>query len=99
MLEQNSIEQLKDAITPILKRAGVLRSSLFGSMARGEANRDSDVDLLVDLPYGKTLFDLIDLKMNLENALGRSVDLSTYKSVKPRLKEYIDRDLVLLYEI
>ena len=76
------IQQIKDKITPILKEAGVLRSSIFGSVARGEARSDSDIDILVDLPQGKSLFDLVDLQDQLEKRLGKKVDVGTYRSIK-----------------
>lgn len=83
------IEQIKTKALPILKEAGVTRSSIFGSYVTGEAKEDSDIDILVDLPRGKTLFDLADLKMKLEDALGKEVDVITYNSIYPPLKKYI----------
>jgi hypothetical protein len=66
-------------------------------VARGEAGEDSDVDILVDLPRGKSLFDLAGLKIELEKSLGRKVDLVTYNSIYPRLKEFVLKDQFLLY--
>ncbi len=84
-----NIETIKREILPILKEAGVLRSSLFGSVARGEADAESDVDILVELPRGKSLFDLVDLRDRLAAALRKKVDLGTYRSVKPDFKSKI----------
>ncbi len=89
-----TIEQIKEKAAPVLKEAGVLRSDIFGSVARGEANDQSDVDFLVELPPGTTLFDLADLHQKLEEALERKVDVITYRSVSPRLKDYIEQDRV-----
>jgi hypothetical protein len=69
-----------------------LRSSLFGSVVRGEQTEESDIDILIEFPKGKSLIDLIDLEMKLEQTLGRKVDLLTYNSVSPYLKEYIQHD-------
>lgn len=80
---------IKKQITPILKEAGVLKSSVFGSVARGEAKPDSDVDILVELPEGKSLFDLIDLQNKLEAKLGKKVDVITYRSVHHLLRDII----------
>lgn len=74
---------------PILKQAGVTRSSIFGSYVRGEATKDSDIDFLVEVPRDTDLFDLADLKIKLEKALGKETDLVTYKSVDPLLKDRI----------
>ncbi|MFH1145540.1 MAG: nucleotidyltransferase family protein [bacterium] len=76
---------------PVLKKAGVIRSSLFGSRVRGNADPDSDYDFLVEFPQGKSLFDLIDLQLQLELVLGGKVDVVTYRSVNPRLKPYIEQ--------
>lgn len=91
---QKRIEQIKDKILPILKEAGVKRSSLFGSYVRGDQTKGSDIDILVDFPRGKSLFDFIDLQLKLEDVLGKRVDLGEYTTIKPRLKEYINNEAV-----
>ena len=88
------IQTIKDKIIPILKQAGVLKSSVFGSVARGEAKEDSDVDLLVELPENKSMFDLIRLEARLQEALNKKVDVVTYYSVNPLLKEIIFKEQV-----
>lgn len=90
-------EEIKEKAVPILKEEGAIRAALFGSVAREEADEDSDVDILVDLPRGKSLFDLAGLKIRLEESLGREVDLVTYNSIYPKLKEYILKEQFLLY--
>lgn len=89
-----SIEEIQQKITPILKQAGVIRSSVFGSVARGEATSDSDVDILVELPKDSDLFDLIDLENKLEKALDKKVDVITYRSVHHLLKEIIFKEQI-----
>ena len=77
-----------------LEKLGVKSLALFGSVARGEARPDSDVDILVEF-RGKATFDrYMDTKFYLEDLLGRKVDLVTPKAIKPRMKEYILQDLV-----
>ena len=83
------IKTIKAQILPILKQAGVLRSSIFGSLARGEADATSDVDILVELPENASLLDLVGLQLDLESALGKKVDLVEYDSIKPALKKNI----------
>lgn len=87
------VVQVKDKVLPLLKEAGVVRSDLFGSVVRGEAAGESDVDILVELPKGKSLLDLIRLERKLEERLGRKVDLLTYNSLRPSLASYIRKDL------
>lgn len=89
---KSNLDQIKKKIVPILKKAGVIRSSLFGSYVRGEERPDSDMDLLIEFPKGKSLFDLVRLQRKLEEVIGKKVDLATYKSVSPLLQKYIQRD-------
>ncbi len=88
-MQKLTIDQIKEKAVPILKEAGVTRSSLFGSYVRGEQEEISDIDLLVDFPKGKSLFDFVAVKLKLEDALGKKVDLVEYDLIKPRLKKYI----------
>jgi predicted nucleotidyltransferase len=83
------LEEVRSRILPILKRYGIRRASVFGSFARGEEREDSDIDILVEFEEGKSLLDLVGLKMDLEEALGRKVDVLTYKSLHPLLKDRI----------
>lgn len=83
------IEEIKQKIIPVLKQAGITRSSLFGSYVRGEQQPESDIDLLVEFPKGLSLFDVAEIKYKLEDALGKKVDLVGYNTIKPRLKPYI----------
>lgn len=83
------LEQIKIKAVPILKKAGVTRSSIFGSYVRGEARNDSDIDILIDFPRGKGLFEFVGLKQELEIILGKKVDLGEYSTLKPRIKESV----------
>ena len=76
------IEAVKQKISPILKRAGVRRASLFGSVAKDEARADSDVDILVELDDKYSLLDFVDLKYKLEESLHRKVDMVEYGALK-----------------
>lgn len=92
------IQHIKAKITPILKDQGVLKAAVFGSYATGEAKPSSDVDLLVELTGRKSLFDLVGLKLDLEEALNKKVDLLTYDSIHPLLKEIILNEQQVIYE-
>lgn len=91
-----NIENLKKDIIPILKKAGVLRSALFGSMARNEATTHSDIDLLIELKKGVGLFGFVNLKNQLEEILRKKVDLVEYEALKPRLKNKILKEQILI---
>ena len=76
-------------IIPILKKNGAVRAGVFGSFARGEFHKKSDIDLVIKLKAGKTLLDLVGLEMELEKKMGRKIDLLTYDSIHPLLKKNI----------
>jgi predicted nucleotidyltransferase len=86
------LERLREKVTPILRRLGVRRASVFGSLARGEGDEESDVDLLVELEPGRSLLDLAELKVELEEVLGRRVDVITYDSLHPLLRDRVLRE-------
>ncbi len=81
-------------IIPLLKKYRITKAALFGSFARGTTKKKSDIDLLIDFKDKKTFIDLAALQHELEDALGRDVDLVTFRSLNPRLAPYILRDSV-----
>lgn len=93
-----TVESLKPILTPIAKRYGVNKMSVFGSVARGEATEKSDVDLLVDAPKGWTMLTLGGLYNEIENVLTCSFDLVTTGIEDKEFLEMIRRDEVVLYE-
>jgi predicted nucleotidyltransferase len=93
-------EALVEAAGPILRSAaedaGCRQLAVFGSVARGEARFDSDIDLVVEAPEGTSSFGFIRFKRVLEQILGREIDLVDYGGLKPRLDDDVRRDAVLL---
>ncbi len=89
-----SIESIRDKIIPILKRHNVSKAAIFGSIVRGELKNDSDIDILVEIDTNKTLFDFIQLKLELEEKVNRKVDLVEYSTIYPMLKESIFKEQV-----
>lgn len=77
------------AITPILKKNGVARAGIFGSYARGEAKKRSDVDIVVRFRKRKSLLNLASLEIQLEKKLGKRADVITYNSIHHLLKNRI----------
>lgn len=84
-----TIADVKQKALPILRRYRATRAGVFGSLVRGELRQRSDIDLLVELPEPIGLFAFVGLKLELEEALGRKVDLVEYEAIKPLIKERI----------
>lgn len=84
-----NIEDIKSEVLPVLKKHDVSRASLFGSVVRGEAREDSDIDILVEFKGRKSLLDLAGLKIELEELVGKRIDVLTYDSLHPLLKDRI----------
>lgn len=81
-------------IKKILKQRGVTKAAVFGSYARGEQKNNSDVDLLVKLPDEMTLFGMGGLKVDLEESVGKKVDLVEYHLLHPLLKDEILKEQI-----
>lgn len=93
---QFTIDYLKNAMGATLEKYGVIKAALFGSIIRHEAGEDSDIDLLVEFETGRSLLDLAGLKLELEKLLNRKVDIVTYRSLHPLLRDKILREQVLI---
>lgn len=76
----------------------VLKAYFFGSYSRKRAQINSDVDILVELEDDVDLFQFISIKLELEKLLKKQVDLVSTNGISPRIKPYIDKDKVLIYE-
>ena len=85
----------------VLKQYPVKRAALFGSAARGDMSENSDVDILVEfLPDTRGLM-FFGLRLDLEEALGCSVDLLTFNALtkaKPGFRQYVEQETRLIYE-
>jgi hypothetical protein len=91
-----SLGSITNVVVPILKKHGVTRAGLFGSVVHGNLRPVSDIDLLVELPEDASLFDLAGFGLDLEEALGRRVDILTYRSLHPRFRERILSGLFMI---
>ena len=92
----DAIRQQRDAILRVTAKHGAIQVRLIGSVARGEARPDSDVDLLVTWQAGASLLDLAALKLELESLLDRKVDIASDGWVKPSIRESVYRDAIAL---
>lgn len=89
MKQKASLKKIEKIILPILKRNTVAKAGIFGSFARGDSTAKSDLDLIITFKGKKSLLDLIHLQIELEEVLKKKVDVLTYKSIHPLLKEKI----------
>jgi predicted nucleotidyltransferase len=77
----------------------VLKAYLFGSYSRQEADNDSDVDILVDLDYSQHIgLGFVQMKLDLEQQLHKSVDLVSSEAISKRLLPFINKDKQLIYD-
>ena len=90
------LEEKKKEIREIAAKHGARNVRVFGSVARGEARLDSDVDLLVDMDPGRTLFDMGGLVMELRDLLGLQVDIVTERGLKARIRDRVLKEAELL---
>ena len=82
----------RDTILKLAAQDGASNVRVVGSVARGETDVESDVDLLVDFESGRSLFDLGNLMTDLETLLGGRIDVLTEKGLRPRVREHVLRD-------
>jgi len=83
-------------ILSLAAQHGALNVRVFGSVARGEDDADSDIDILVDLEPGRSLFDLGGLLTDLRTLLERDVDVVTEKGLRGQLRERVLQEAILL---
>lgn len=93
-----SLLTLKKKTVPLLKRQGATKVAVFGSFARGQQKSTSDLDIVVEFRNTKSLMELASLEYKLEDTLGKKVDLITYDSINPLLKDRILSEQKVLYE-
>ncbi|MBR0514269.1 MAG: nucleotidyltransferase domain-containing protein [Clostridia bacterium] len=92
-----TIEKIKQRIEPVARKYGISTIWLFGSYARGEANENSDVDLLIEGGWIRTLFQLASLRLELEEVHKKSVDLITIGNNNEDFLQKIRQEAVILY--
>lgn len=90
------LQSKREEILRIAARHGAHNVRVFGSVARAEADEKSDVDFLVEMESGRSLFDLGGLLIDLEGLLGRHVDVITERGLKPRIRTRVLNEAVAL---
>ena len=82
-------ESLKNIILSVLRQQPIQRAAVFGSFARGEEQPQSDIDVLIEYSAPHSLFDILRLQNELQDATSRKIDLVEYAAIKPSIKEKI----------
>jgi len=93
---QRLLREKRQEILSIAARHGARNVRVFGSVARGEAGPESDLDILVDLEPGRSLLDHAALLLDLEAALGCKVDVVTERGLRARVREDVLREAVAI---
>lgn len=97
--EVPTLEELRakrDTILGLADLYGAFDVRVFGSVARGDATGDSDVDLVMRFPSGTSIFDLVGLWLDLQELLGRDVNLLDEAALESRFKQNVERDALPL---
>lgn len=93
MRRERAINILKQS-EQTFKGFGIKSLSIFGSVARDEAREDSDIDILVEFLESPTFDCYMDLKFYLEDSLGQTVDLVSYKMLKPQIRQTVEKEAI-----
>ncbi len=94
--KKRALASIRRAALPVLRRHDVKRAALFGSFARGENTKNSDLDLLIEFKGQKSLFDLVGLKLELEKEFRRKVDVVTYRALHPVIRDQVLKEQVAI---
>ena len=92
----NTIKSRREEILNIAKKFGAKNVRVFGSVARGEEGPESDIDIIVEMKQGSSLLDIIAIKQDIEELLGRKVDVVTEASISPYIRNEVLREAVTL---
>ena len=90
------LKEKREEILELAFRHGAKNIRLFGSVARGEADEQSDIDFLVEMESGRSLMDLGGLQMDLQDLLGCKVDVVTLEGLRERIRERVLAEAVPL---
>lgn len=90
------LQAKREDILRLAKAYGAYNVRVFGSVARGEADEKSDIDLLVDMEKGRSLLDMGGLLIDLQDMLGHDVDIVTERGLRERMRDRVLKDAVPL---
>ena len=92
----NIIKNRRNEILDIAAKYGAKNIRVFGSMAHGEESPESDLDIIVEMEKGRSLLDIIAIKQDIEELLGRKVDVVTEASISPYIRDNVLKEAVAL---
>ncbi len=96
MSQEELLQEKREDILRIARKYGAYNVRVFGSVAHGEADEKSDIDLLVNMERGRSLLDLAGLSIELEELLGCNVDVITEPGLKERIRDRVLKEAVAL---
>ena len=98
-MPSKKIQLIIKQILPIIKGSKINYAALFGSYARGEETKNSDLDILVNFSKPVTYFDIIGIENQIAKKVKiKKVDLVTQKALHPSIKKYVQKDLKIIYD-
>ncbi len=95
-MDIQALREMREEILQIAAKHGARTVRIFGSVARGEEDETSDLDLLVEMEEGRSLLDLGGLLMELQDLLGCRVDVVTEKGLRERIRDRVLKEAVAL---
>jgi uncharacterized protein len=98
MTQEELIREIQEVAPRLPHCERIKKISLFGSYLHGDAKEDSDVDLLIEISRPFTYFDLAEVQIQLEETLGKDVDLATSDSLSKYIRENVIQESILVYE-
>ncbi|OGQ30188.1 MAG: nucleotidyltransferase [Deltaproteobacteria bacterium RIFCSPLOWO2_02_FULL_50_16] len=90
------LKDKRDKILEITRKYGARRVRVFGSLAKGMDSKNSDLDLLVEMESGRSLLDIVAIKQDLEELLGRKVDVVTEAAISKYIRQDVLKEAVNL---
>jgi len=91
-------QKLYSEIVEFLKSKGATKVAVFGSYVRDEETPESDIDVVVDFKDPITLFDFAGYQIELQDKIGKKVDLVMEGGMNPLIEKYVKKDIIVLYQ-
>ena len=92
-----NINEIKNIITPILQKYRIKKAAIFGSYAKGKANKKSDIDLLIEFSEGMGIVRYTDFKEELEYVLNRKIDIISYNWINKYMRDQVLKEAIEIY--
>ncbi len=92
----NNLKNIKNKLIPILKQNNIVKASIFGSYARGEETKKSDIDMMIKYKGKMSLLDLIGLEQELQEKTGIKFDITTYKAINYLIRDQVYKEQILI---